>query len=461
VEIKTKLDKIKKILYYEQIMKKFTLLLVDVLALYAALWLTLYLRYQQDWPRLFGKHFIPFSILFLIWLFVFYIANFYEIHGLKNGANFYINFSRTLVINTIIGIFFFYLIRFSSITPRRNFFIFLIFFAGLDFLARHFFNKIVAASKFSQPTLIVGLNEQSAALAKLLQDNPQLGYQLEPVFDPANLNALGQVVDHKKINTIIISNEIYQTPRSIESFYKLIPKKINFYPLSNFYEQISQKIILSHIDQTWFLENLSEGGKNLYEASKRIFDMVFATIFGLFALIFTPFIALAIKVSSKGPVFFRQTRVGRLGQKFSIIKFRTMIANASDGSAEGITGAKWAEENDPRITKVGKLLRKTRLDELPQLWNILKGEMSFVGPRAERPEFHEELKNKIPFYEERYLIKPGLTGWAQIQYRYGASIKDAAEKLQYDLFYIKHRSLILDFSIVLKTINIVFRQAGR
>ena len=130
-------------------------------------------------------------------------------------------------------------------------------------------------------------------------------------------------------------------------------------------------------------------------------------------------------------------------------------------NAEEKTGAVWAQENDPRITRVGRFLRRTRLDELPQLWNILKGEMSFVGPRAERPEFHEQLKTSVPFYEERYLIKPGLTGWAQTQYRYGASIKDAAEKLQYDLFYIKHRSFMLDFSIVLKTANIVIRQAGR
>ena len=124
-------------------------------------------------------------------------------------------------------------------------------------------------------------------------------------------------------------------------------------------------------------------------------------------------------------------------------------------------GAVWAQENDPRITWLGRIMRKTRVDELPQLWNIFKGEMSFVGPRAERPEFHEKLKEKIPFYEERYIIKPGLSGWAQINYPYGSSVADAAEKLQYDLYYIKNRSLILDLGIILKTINIAMRQAGR
>ena len=138
-----------------------------------------------------------------------------------------------------------------------------------------------------------------------------------------------------------------------------------------------------------------------------------------------------------------------------------LLSTLQSKDAEKETGAVWAQEKDPRITRLGKLLRKTRIDELPQLWNILKGEMSFVGPRAERPEFHDRLKSGIPFYEERYIIKPGLSGWAQINYRYGASVADSAEKLQYDLYYIKNRSLILDLGIILKTINISMRQAGR
>jgi len=177
---------------------------------------------------------------------------------------------------------------------------------------------------------------------------------------------------------------------------------------------------------------------------------------GVASLALYPFIILAIKISSPGPIFYRQKRLGQAGKVFEIIKFRTM-----DQNAEKFTGAVWTVEGDPRITKIGNLLRKMRLDELPQLWNILKGEMSFVGPRAERPEFHEQLKQEIPFYEERYIIKPGLSGWAQINYRYGSSVADAAEKLQYDLYYIKNRSLILDLGIILKTVNIALKQAGR
>jgi lipopolysaccharide/colanic/teichoic acid biosynthesis glycosyltransferase len=162
---------------------------------------------------------------------------------------------------------------------------------------------------------------------------------------------------------------------------------------------------------------------------------------------------LAIKLESKGKVIYKQQRVGLNNKVFNVYKFRTMQENAEQN------GAVWASVNDPRITKIGILLRKTRLDEIPQFLNILIGNMSFVGPRPERPEFVEQLKQEIPFYNERHLIKPGLTGWAQINYPYGASVADAKEKLQYDLFYIKNQSVALDISIILKTINAMFNIA--
>ena len=171
----------------------------------------------------------------------------------------------------------------------------------------------------------------------------------------------------------------------------------------------------------------------------------------MLSLFIYPFIILVIKLDSRGPVFYKQKRVGRIGKVFEIIKFRTMRQDA-----EKSTGAVWAADNDPRITKIGMFLRKTRIDELPQLWNILKGEMSLVGPRAERPEFHAILKKDVPFYEERYLIKPGLSGWAQINFRPSASFEEAHEKLCYDIYYIKNRSFFLDLLIILKTIKYVF-----
>ena len=454
-------------------MKRFTLLLTDITILYGWLLVTLLIRYggSGELGSAINSHFLPFTVLFLLWLFVFYVASLFEISVLKNGTAFYALYGRTILINAILGIVFFYLTPFFAIAPRRNLFLFIIIFALLDFGARVLFNKIILTSTFKRRTIVMGLNNATVQLVKMIGENPQFGYEIEAIFaskaeptlaEQINIPVIHEFADlqtiitEKNIETIVISPETYQLPQMIELFYQLIPLRIRFYNLADFYEQVSQKVILESIDQAWFLQNFSESSKRTLEISKRLFDTVIAVAFGLLALALSPLIILAIKLDSTGPVIFKQTRVGRLGHKFKIIKFRTMIENAEEKS-----GAVWAGENDTRITRIGRWLRRTRLDEIPQLWNILKGDMSFVGPRAERPEFHKELKENIPFYEERYLIKPGLSGWAQIQYRYGASIKDAAEKLQYDLYYIKHRSLMLDLAIILKTINIVLRQLGR
>ena len=168
-----------------------------------------------------------------------------------------------------------------------------------------------------------------------------------------------------------------------------------------------------------------------------------------------PLIAVLIKLDSRGPVFYRQMRVGQGEKKFMLYKFRTMVQDSETG-----TGAVWAQKNDPRVTRVGAFLRKSRLDELPQLFNVLEGDLSFIGPRPERPEFIEELKRIIPYYSERHVIKPGLTGWAQVKYPYGASVQDAIEKLKYDLYYLKNLSFVLDMTIILDTIKVVLLREG-
>jgi len=181
-----------------------------------------------------------------------------------------------------------------------------------------------------------------------------------------------------------------------------------------------------------------------------------AALFGLLlSLPLLPFVILAVKLDSSGPVLYRQQRVGRQGVIFSCYKFRSMRQDA-----EADTGATWALDNDPRITRVGKFLRASRLDEIPQLWCVLKGDMNFVGPRPERPEFVEWLSKQIPYYGVRHVVRPGITGWAQVQYKYGNTAEDAREKLQYDLFYIKNASLGLDILIMFQTIKIVLLGRG-
>ncbi len=445
-------------------MKRFLLFLGDIAILYLTLFLTLLVRYGKSFDNKLDIHILPFSFIFIFWVLVFYIVNLYELGFSKNNLEFFSTFLYSMAANFAVSIVFFYLVPLFGITPKTNLFIFIALFVILWSSWRYGFNKLITQSGYKNNTLIIGASPQSQDLYDFLLANPQLGYGalgIIDIEDSAVSNILENLIRQKRVSTLVLGPSAYRVPQIIDVFYRLLGLKINFYNLSDFYERVTGKVPLGAIDQTWFLENLSEGSKRGYEAGKRIFDFVFSFIFGVISLFFYPFIILAVKLSSAGPLFIRQKRVGKFGKNFTMLKFRTMVANAPDGSAEKGTGAVWTTEKDPRITKAGRFLRKTRLDELPQLWNILHGEMSFVGPRAERPEFNKDLQDKVPFYKERYLIKPGLTGWAQIKYGYVSSIQDNIERLQHDLHYIKNRSFLLDLGIILKTITIVLRKEGR
>jgi len=200
-----------------------------------------------------------------------------------------------------------------------------------------------------------------------------------------------------------------------------------------------------------FLENLKQ--KWLYDKIKRVIDVILALLMLLISFFFWPFIALAIKLEDSGPIFYRQERIGKDKKPFLLIKFRSMKKKA-----ERYGQPVWAEKKDPRITRVGKLLRRTHLDEIPQMLNILKGDIGLVGPRPERPEFAAQLEKEIPYFPMRHIIKPGFTGWAQIKFRYARSVVDSLEKFQYDLYYLKNRSLMLDLRILLKTFKLFFRK---
>lgn len=436
-------------------MRKIILLLIDIALLYGSLLIMLAIRYDTDFAYQQSIHLFPFAVIFLIWLIAFYIGNLYEPRILRNGVLFYSRLFEAVAASTVISASAFYLIPFFGITPKTNLALFIIIFSALSFIVRSLFNSVVE-TKFKKTTLIVGNNDQARELGTFISENPQLGYTLKEVIDPTNMDHLSEMVRTPRLDTIVISPEAYHLSSITNVFYKALGRKINFYSLATFYERLTGRVPLDAIDQIWFLENLSEGSKSAYEVLKRGGDVVFGLIFAGISLILYPFIILLMQIDSPGPVFYRQTRIGRLGKPFELVKIRTMTPNA-----EASTGAVWTGNNDPRVTRIGRFLRKTRLDEIPQFWTIVKGHMSLVGPRAERPEFHDLLKKEIPFYEERYLIKPGLSGWAQINYHYGSSVADAAEKLKYDLYYIKNRSFILDLGIVLKTIRTAISQAGK
>ena len=429
----------------------------DIAILYGALFLTLLIRYGHDYTLYLDRHLIPFSIIFAFWIIVFYITNLYELSVVKNNLQFFTTFFYVMAINAGIAVAFFYLASFFAITPKTNLFIFLALFLALEAGWRTLYNRLLLQSGYRNNTLIVGLTDQAQELYDFLLQNPQLGYNAIGIIDIKDQTAqdvLEKIITQKNVKTIVLGPEVYAIPHVIDMLYRLVIRKMRFYELSHFSERVTGKIPLGAIDQTWFLANLSEGTKRGYELAKRSFDLVCSVALALLTFPFFPFIALLIRWDTRGPVFYTQTRVGRAGRQFRVIKFRSMIADI-----EKTSGLQWAVESDARSTRVGKILRKTRIDELPQLWNIFKGEMSFVGPRPERPEFYERLKREIPFYEERNLVAPGLTGWAQIKYhldfRGAMTIKDTLEKVQYDLFYIKNRSLLLDVGIFLKTINIL------
>ncbi|HBT74618.1 TPA: sugar transferase, partial [Candidatus Wolfebacteria bacterium] len=236
---------------------------------------------------------------------------------------------------------------------------------------------------------------------------------------------------------------------TVKIVYQLLPMGVRIFDFVDFYELAFKQIPLKEIEENWFIEHIRPMGP-LYAFIRAVFEKVLAIVM---LVILSPIIllaAVAVKFTSRGPVIYRQERVGKNEQLFEIYKFRSMRVDAEKH------GAQWSAPGDNRVTKVGKFLRATHIDEFPQLFNVLRGEVSFVGPRPERPEFVADLKKKVPYYEVRHLVQPGITGWAQIGYRYGSSVEDAYRKLEFDIYYLKNMSFVLDILIILKTIKTVF-----
>lgn len=444
--------------------KKVILFLGDAIILFFSLYLTLIIRYGANFtPAIWQIHRLPFTVLYIFWLIIFYINNLYSLTVAKVSFDFYQKLAFTLLICGVFSVAFFYLIPQISIAPKTTLFLNLIIIAILFSIWRNLFN-IIIKSTTKNNIIILGYSEIAYNLAKKLNNNPQLGYKilafagceqknLENIKVITSESDLQNFIKHNNISAIIINSDA--DGMFMDAFLNFLPLGINFISFTDFYENLFAKIPISEIKQNWFLENLTEGSKGTYDTLKRILDIITAIVIGIISLPLFPFISIAIKINSKGPIFFKQLRTGKNGRNFLAIKFRSMIDNAEN------EGAKWSPENDPRITSVGKFIRKTRLDEIPQIINVLRGEMSLVGPRPERPEFIEILEKEIPFYCQRLLVNPGLTGWAQVNFPYGASKKGSMQKLQYDLYYIKHRSLSLDIKILLKTFAIVFGFKGR
>ncbi|MFB6262399.1 MAG: sugar transferase [Bradymonadaceae bacterium] len=256
---------------------------------------------------------------------------------------------------------------------------------------------------------------------------------------------------------VLISHPEELPDRLVRDLMQMRLRGIPTYSLTNFSERFLQRVPPSKLEDDWFVfsPGFSLVHQRIILRIKRSIDVGVSAALLLALAPLMAIVAVLIKLDSEGPVFYRQTRTGVNGDKFELYKFRSMCEDAE------ADGAQWTEDDDPRVTRVGQWMRKTRIDELPQLWNVLKGDMSLIGPRPERPEFDSELSDRIPYYSLRYLVKPGISGWAQVMHRYGASEDDARTKLEYDLYYIKNYSLLLDLAIALKTLRVILFTKGR
>jgi sugar transferase (PEP-CTERM system associated) len=320
--------------------------------------------------------------------------------------------------------------------------------------------------------LLVGTNTAAVELAReLFERRQELGVEIVGFVDPdptrigmavlnpgvvGTIDDIPQLVSRLNVDRVVVSLADARGKLPMDRLLDIrLDSGVTFDHLASVYEEYTGKIAVENLRPSWLI--FSEGFRKtrLLMTAKRALDVVFAAaglaIGGPIMLL----VAVAVRCTSAGPILYHQRRVGRHGREFTAHKFRTMREDAESG-----TGPVWSAANDTRVTSCGGFLRRTRLDEMPQLWNVLVGDMSFVGPRPERPEFVKQLTERIPFYGQRHVLKPGLTGWAQVRYTYGASVEDAIEKLQYDLYYIKNLSIALDFVIVLETIKTVLTRKG-
>jgi sugar transferase (PEP-CTERM system associated) len=320
--------------------------------------------------------------------------------------------------------------------------------------------------------LIVGTGPAAVTLAReLFERRTELGVELVGFVDsdpakvgsslvnPGVIGTVGDIpaiVHSRRVDRVVVS---LADARGKLNMDELLAMKLNqgvrFDHLASVYERFTGKIAVENLRPSWMIFSEGFSKSALLEAVKRLSDIVLSVVGMILAAPLMMLAAIALRISSPASVLYSQTRVGQHGRPFTIYKFRSMRVDA-----ESTSGAVWSTKNDPRVTRVGRFLRRTRLDELPQLWNVMKGDMSFVGPRPERPEFVSDLSRQIPFYGQRHVVRPGLTGWAQVSHRYGSTVDDAQEKLQYDLFYIKHMSFAFDVYIVLETVKTVLFRGG-
>jgi len=452
--------------------KRLILLVGDLIAFQLALGATLLARYGSIEATTWWLHAVPFLIVSLLWIVGLFVTGMYELSQAKNGLGHFRMFLEGMFVNVLLAVAFFYLVPVFGIEPRTNLILYFVFSLFIVYGWRLIFNRFLARELMKTRLLFIGTSEDALALRESLSRSG-LGFELSAVIHTTPRTEYGQdgirwanqfedlipLIQSERISTIVLGHGIDEIPELRDALYQSLSTSVALVDRREIEETLTGCIPVSNVSKSWFLAHLRESEKTWFETVKRVLDIVMAIPFACMTIIVTPFVALIMKLTSEGDVFFVQERVGRYGKPFRMVKFRTMHHPKGQMSAE-VNGAQYAVKNDPRITPFGRFLRATRIDELPQVWNVLRGDMSLIGPRPERPEFVAQLTERMPYYPLRHLTRPGLTGWAQTRYQYASTLDDNLVKLQYDLYYVKHRSLILDLAILLKTIDTVLRRKG-
>ncbi|MCK5942116.1 MAG: TIGR03013 family PEP-CTERM/XrtA system glycosyltransferase, partial [Planctomycetes bacterium] len=342
---------------------------------------------------------------------------------------------------------------------------------ALVFVLRHFFHWFFYKWRFGERVIVLGSSPEALKLSRMIRENPMAGYEvcglIEEVGQPplvtterdapllGNLECLHKTCRREGISRVIVALKERRGKFPVDALLKCRMDGVIIEEREAMYERLTGKLAVESMRPSYLIYGRGFAKDPLTMALKRVLDILASSLGLILSLPICVLTAILIKLTSRGPVFFTQERVGEDGEVFRLVKFRTMQPDA-----EAESGPVWAQKDDDRVTPIGKFLRVTRIDEIPQFLNILTGQMSFVGPRPERQHFVEQLQKDIPFYPLRHTVKPGLTGWAQVCHPYGASIEDAQEKLRYDLYYIKNMGLLFDLNIMLRTVAVILRGKG-
>ncbi|MDP3661543.1 MAG: sugar transferase [bacterium] len=432
------------------------LLLGDILVFAASLWLTLFFRYAALPERgLFAEHLFPFLFLFILWIVVFFIAGLYEKQTVILRHRLPHLLFNTLLLNSILAVVFFYFLPVFEITPKGSLFLYLIISFPLMLLWRIYGSAMLSPWK-REKAIAIGEGEELKELITEVNNNWHYNISFVSSVDAKDLGSMDfkeEIVKRvytEGIYLIVVDLRSDKILPVLPHLYNLIFSGVRFIDMHKIYEEMFNRIPLSLVRYNWFLENVSTAPNITYDTLKRLMDIAIAGALGALSLLLYPIVFLAMLLENGRPFFIMQERIGKGGKVIKTLKFRSMCVASGGGPAE--------------ITRVGKVLRKTRIDELPQLWNVLRGDLSLIGPRPELPELVRLYEKEIPYYNIRHLIKPGLSGWAQLYHEnhphYRANVSETKVKLSYDLYYIKNHSFFLDVKIALKTIKVLLSRSG-